>query len=194
MVEFDLVDVSITNPDALVAQQVDLNGIDDYADHKDELDGIVDLAVVGKITNTGPQAIDVVIYMTPAMTTLTSDTAVRAGGIMLWGPFSLTAGTMKTVDWDESAKLFTDVGKTALLEEVLGDGSFPLYFLAESGTYSFTIVDGVLIVVIHPASDSEDSRFHWAPGPELGPGGSSPAGLCARVPCPLSDARTPKRP
>lgn len=149
VVDFEFDDVVITNPDALVGRQIDLNDIDEYAEHKDELDGIVDLAVLGKITNTGSQAIDVVIYMTSGLTALTSDTDVRAAGIKLWGPFSLPEGGMKTVDWDESAQLFTDAGKAALVEEVLGDGSFTVYFLADSGTYAFTVVDGVLIVVIN---------------------------------------------
>ena len=150
LVDFELGDITVTAPDALTAQAVDLNTISDYADHKAELQGVVDMAVVGTIENTGSQAIQVVVWITPGPTNHTTQTALQADATakQLWGPFALAAGATSTVDWDQSAGLFDKAGKDLLLQEIKGDGIFTLYFLAQSGTYSFEVRDGFLILVL----------------------------------------------
>ncbi len=39
-------------------------------------------------------------------------------------------------------------GKAALLEEAKGDGNFTLYAVGAAGTYSFTVANGELLLVI----------------------------------------------
>lgn len=127
---------------------VDLNTNEDYADHKDKLKGLADIAILGTFANTGAGDIAVEVWMTDETSpALTTPAAVMAAGTRVWGPFNLAAGATRTVTWDESAALF-GAGKAALLAQIKGDGVFTLYALTQAGTYSFTITNGKLIAVI----------------------------------------------
>src|SRR5262245_61859335 len=50
-IDYDLGRIVVTDADNLVAEQVDLNTIEDYVEHKDELEGVTDLALLGQVTN-----------------------------------------------------------------------------------------------------------------------------------------------
>jgi hypothetical protein len=152
VIAFDIDDATITAT-GVDGESIDLNENSDYEDHKEDLAGVADLAIVGKIENQGG-ALNVEAWMTNAETDFTTDAEVRANGIRLWGPFALAADETKVIGWDESAALFQEAGKDALLEEVKGeggtngDGRFTLYLLGSAGTYQFSIDDGALVLVI----------------------------------------------
>lgn len=127
---------------------IDLNTISEYADHKDNLKGLADIAILGDFANTGGADIDVEVWMVDAgSVSLTTPGAVMAAGTRVWGPFHLAAGATESIKWDTSAKLF-GTGKAALLAQIKGDGIFTLYALSQAGTYQFTINNGKLIAVI----------------------------------------------
>lgn len=150
LVDFDLPNFDITTNSAVTREDVDLNTNSDYADHKADLKSIVDIAVLGKLTNSGGTDVNVEVWMTPTATThatpaeVTSDTGAK----LLWGPFKVAAGTSKTVDWNESAKLFSSAGKAALLSEIMGDGKFTIYAIGDAGTYTIDVDNGVLAIVL----------------------------------------------
>jgi len=150
LIDFELPSfVTVTNS-TISKQNVDLNTNDDYDEHKDDLKAIADIAVLGKLTNNGSNAIGVEVWMTATDTNLADEAAVRAGAIRLWGPFNVAAGpgTSETVDWNESATLFNAAGKTALLNEVKGDGQFTLYAIGNDTTYNVSVENGVLALVL----------------------------------------------
>ena len=127
---------------------VDLNTIEEYADHKDKLKGLADIDILGDFVNTGTNDLSVEVWMTDETTpALTTPAAVMAAGTRVWGPFNLAAGATWTITWDESAALF-GAGKAPLLAQIKGDGVFTLYALTQSGAYAFRIDNGKLIVVI----------------------------------------------
>jgi hypothetical protein len=147
LVNFDLgnVDVVASGVDGI---GVDLNTIEEYADHKDKLKGLADIAILGTFVNTGVNDLAVEVWMTDeANPALTTPAAVMAAGTRVWGPFNLAAGATRTITWDESAALF-GAGKAPLLAQIKGDGVFTLYALTQSGAYAFRIDNGKLIVVI----------------------------------------------
>jgi hypothetical protein len=146
--DFDLPDVTATSSTGIVGEQIDLNTESDYKDHKDDVKNIADFAVLGTFNNTGVTDVDVEVYMTPDLTALTDATEIRTNGIKLWGPFQVSAGTSKTIDWDTSAALFTTAGKAAVLQEAKGDGNFTLYAVGASGAYQFDVENGKLVLVI----------------------------------------------
>lgn len=149
LIDFDLDDFTTSTSTAVTKEDVDLTTEEDYNDHKEELQGIADVAVLGKITNTGATAIGVQVWMTAGTTTFTTPTEVTSGATMLWGPFNLTAGGSEQVDWDESAALFNAAGKQLLLDEIKGDGMFTIYAISDNvGIYSFTVDNGVLALVL----------------------------------------------
>ncbi|HYJ33679.1 MAG TPA: hypothetical protein VE326_10710 [Candidatus Binatia bacterium] len=146
--DFDLPDVTATSATGIVGEQIDLNDESDYKDHKDNVKDISDFAVLGTFHNTGLTDVDIEVYMTRDLTTLTDAATIRSTGIKLWGPFQVPAGGTKTIDWDASAALFTAAGKAAVLQEAKGDGNFTLYAVGSAGTYQFDVENGKLVLVI----------------------------------------------
>ena len=146
--DFDLPDITATSSTGIVGEQIDLNDESDYKDHKDNVKDISDFAVLGTFHNTGITDVDVEVYMTRDLTTLTDATTITTTGIKLWGPFKVPAGGTKTIDWDASAALFTAAGKAAVLQEAKGDGNFTLYAVGAAGAYQFDVENGKLVLVI----------------------------------------------
>jgi hypothetical protein len=151
IVTFDFADhgfdpLLVDSPTALGGVQVNLNDVDTYADHKDELKDVADLALVGKVSNlTGTDtAIEVWMVASPGVM-LTTDAAVRAAGQRIWGSLQVPANSSVQIDWNRSAALFG--GRQALIAEIKGDGRFDLYALG-TGSYDFRIDQGALIAVI----------------------------------------------
>ena len=148
LIDFDLPNITASSTTGVVGEQIDLSDNSDYKDHKDDVKAIVDYAVLGKFHNTGPSDIDVEVWMTRDLTSLTTGGAVTSTGIKVWGPLKVPAGGTVTVDWDTSAKMFTAAGKQALLDEAKGDGNFTLYAVGAAGTYDFDVDDGSIALVI----------------------------------------------
>jgi len=144
--QFGLDPVVVGSPTTLAGVPVDLNEVSAYADHRENLKGVVDLALVGKITNlTGTQTpVEVWMVASPGAP-LTTDTDVKAAGVKVWGPLTVPAGGDVQVNWNRSAELF--VGRQALVTEIKGDGRFDLYAIG-TGAYSFRIDKGALIAVV----------------------------------------------
>ena len=149
-IDFDLPGFSATTSSAITGEQIDLSTEEEYQDNKDKLEGLTDLAVLGKITNNDTNPLKVEVWITPDSTGHATDTALKANpkAVKLWGPFSLAAGATRVVDWNESSKLFTSTGKAVLLNEVKGDGKFTAYVIGSTGTYNFSITKGVLVLVL----------------------------------------------
>ncbi|HKW51094.1 MAG TPA: hypothetical protein VJQ53_05105 [Candidatus Eisenbacteria bacterium] len=148
LIDFDLSNFTTSTDSAVTREDVDLTTESDYQDHKNDLKGLSDVAVLGKVTNNGASSIGVEVWMTPGPTTYTTPGQVTTNGTKLWGPFNLAAGASKQVTWDESANLFSSAGKALLINEIKGDGQFTIYAIAGAGTYSFTVDNGVLALVI----------------------------------------------
>jgi hypothetical protein len=144
--------LDVVGPEGVIRADIDLNQDSIYRDHKQDVQGITDAALLGELTNAG-DATEAEIWMTPASTNHSSATSVRLDptAVPLWGPVSLAAGQVLRLDWDASAGAF--VGRSALLEELQGDGTFTLYTFGSAGgsTYHFSLRQGVLLVVIDAA-------------------------------------------
>jgi len=132
---------------------VDLNTIGDYADHKDKLNGLSDLAVVGKFTTEIGTGGELEIWITAGNTDLTQG-QIATQATKLWGPKSIggagtPAGTV-TIDWNESATLFDPAGKALLIQEILGGGVFTAYIISSGPAgQTFKVDDGAIILVIN---------------------------------------------
>lgn len=148
LIDFELDDFTATTESAVTREDVDLTTEEDYNDHKEDLQSLSDVAVLGTLTNNGGSAIHVEVWMTAAPTAYTSANEVKANATKLWGPFQVAAGASRTVGWDESAALFTNTGKALLIQEIKGDGQFTVYAIAAEDTYSFEVENGVLALVL----------------------------------------------
>lgn len=148
MVDFEIDDTTVTSPTNIQAEQIDLNDVQDYTDHKEDLDGLSDMALLGSVTNNGSTAIGVEAFVTPETTSYTTEAQVRANAVKVWGPFDVAAGQTVTIGWDESAQLITAAGEQLLIDETLGDGVFTLYLVGTTGTYNFSVNDGRLVLTL----------------------------------------------
>ncbi|HEU4335318.1 MAG TPA: hypothetical protein VFT32_12560 [Candidatus Eisenbacteria bacterium] len=149
LIDFELDNFNISTETAVTSQVVDLNTEEDYNDHKEDLKAVADIAVLGTLTNNGGGAIGFEVWMTADETTdFTTSAQVSAGATKLWGPFVVLPGASKTVDWNESAQLFTPAGKALLLNEAKADGKFKVYAIGNSTTYNIDVDNGVLAIVL----------------------------------------------
>lgn len=142
--------ITVSHLAPVTRQLVDLNTINDYNEHKDKLKGLTDIALLGRVTN-GATPVQVELWITPGSTNHTTPGLVTGDPTAkeLWS-LSLAANEDRNIGWDESAGLFKSDGKATLLDEIKGDGVFTLYLIDDSGagTYSFTVANAALVLVV----------------------------------------------
>jgi hypothetical protein len=150
-ISFDLDDpLEISGPAAVIRVPIDLTTISDYVLHKDDLSDILDAALLGKIENTGAEALEVEFWMTPGSTRHATAAQVRDDPTarLVWGPMTLEPRSSRRLDWDSSAALF--VGRRVLFDEVRADGRFQLFVLGPSSgsPYTIRLRQGVLVLML----------------------------------------------
>lgn len=139
--------VTVAGPSAMGGVAVDLNSVSEYEDNKDKLKDVADLALLGRVTNLTPTATTVEVWMVASPgTILTTESAVRAAGTKIWGTLSLAPNETKTINWNQSAQLFS--GRQSLVSEIKGDGRFDLYAIGSGTAYNFRISRGALVAVL----------------------------------------------
>lgn len=127
-IDVDLDDAFVSGT-SVEREYVDLNTNQDYTDHKDDVVGIADIAIIGTAQNFTGSDLGVEAWITADNTSYTTAAQVRAGAVKLWGPVALDSGESRKITWDESAGLFNGVGKYLLITQLKGDGTFTVYFL-----------------------------------------------------------------
>jgi hypothetical protein len=148
LVKYDMPNpVHVVNASPATGVYVDLNTISEYQDHKDNVKNISDIALLGTIRNNTANPIQCEVWLVDGPLQVLTPDQVQAQGTRVWGPLAVAGNATTTIDWNESAKLF-GAGKSALLDQVKGDGQFSLYILAPTGTYDFDLEHGVLALVI----------------------------------------------
>jgi hypothetical protein len=147
VVTYALPDATFSTGGTFQGELVDLNTIAEYNDHKQDLERIEDMALVGDITNNGATAVQAEAWIVPDATT--APTGVDADAVKLWGPITVAAGATVSVDWDASTALF--VGRQVLIDEMKGDGIFGLYLAAPSPAYNVSTTNASFIGVISAA-------------------------------------------
>ena len=140
---YALPDATFNTAGTFQGELVDLNTIGEYNDHKQDLERVEEIALVGDITNNGAAAVQAEAWIVPDATS--APTGVVPGAVKLWGPLSVAAGTTVSVDWDQSTTLF--VGRQVLIDEIKGDGVFGLYIAAPSASYNITTTNASFIAV-----------------------------------------------
>jgi hypothetical protein len=150
-ISFDLPNFTANSTTGIDGTTIDLNTEEEYADNKDKLKDLSDLAVLGKFTNNSSTPVNVEVWITTTPSSHTSATTLAADptAVKVWGPFQVAGNATKTIDWNTSAQLFTVAGKAALLSEAKGDGNFSIYAVGPPATtYDFSVANGALVLVI----------------------------------------------
>ena len=147
VVQYDLPNAIFSSSGTFQGELVDLNTLDEYNDHKQDLARVEEVALVGDVQNLGDTDAQVEAWIVPDATS--APTGVTPNAIKLWGPFNVPAGTTAHVDWDQSAALF--VGRQVLIDEIKGDGVFGLYLAAPSPQYDISTTNAAFITVFTAA-------------------------------------------
>lgn len=152
LVTVALGNLSAVNGAAAAGKYVDLAAENrTYADNRDKFKNVDDVAVLGTFRNNAGAAVsaDVWIVTNPSGTALLPNLAAvqTAGGVKLWS-MSLAANETKNVTWNDSARLVTPVGRTALKDELAGDATFTLYVFGSTGTYNISVTNGQVVAMI----------------------------------------------
>ena len=144
---------SVSN--SLHTEAIDLHTIEDYEEHKDEIDGVNDLAILGSFENVLGDAATVEIWITGDHTRTFANAAdvMANGGVRLWGPVTVGPasgpGSFVQLSWDDSAALFDPAGERILVDEAKGDGRFAVHIIGQSaGAYRVIARDGLVVLVI----------------------------------------------
>lgn len=158
LAHFDLTNPFTIGPSPaqpFIRELVDLNTIDEYADNKDNLEGLSDLAVIGTFTNETPAGANntggtLEVWITTGNTNLADANAVTSSGTKLWGPASIGPSPASvTIGWDESSALFNDAGKKLLIDAIKGDGVFTAYIISSGATtQTFRVDNGAIVLVL----------------------------------------------
>lgn len=152
-----LTNFDLTNPIHIIppgtpmfVEHVDLNTVKDYADNKDKLKGLSDVAIVGTFKNLVGPAGGVEVWITPGITNFATIPAAQIGATLLWGPSTIGAApATHTVNWNDSAKLFNAAGKQILIDAMKGSGVFTVYiFPSGAAGNTIDIEQGSIILVI----------------------------------------------
>jgi hypothetical protein len=146
LVTYDLPDMSLGGQLATVPVQVDLNTVSDYRNHKGNLKGLADEALVGLIQNRNSTSLTVEVWITPQETSFQSSDFVTANGILAWGPLTLAPGESRRLTWDASAALITKPGRAAIEGEVRGDGKLTVYVVGDN---ALNFTEGKFLTIIN---------------------------------------------
>ena len=148
LITLDLDPVTVNNAATIAGLQIDLADNSTYNDHKEKIKDIADFAVLGDVQNNSSTAMSLEVYMVEGLVSTTLSLAqIQAQGTRIWGPLSVAGNGAVTIGWDESAALFGEEGKAALLAEVQGDGQFTLFAVGGSSP-NFTFTNGKIVVVL----------------------------------------------
>ena len=151
LIDFDLPNFTASSTTGIDGTTIDLNTEKEYADNKEKLKDLTDLAVLGKFTNNSATAVNVTVWMTTTPSSHLTQAALMSDPtrVQLWGPFQVAGSATKTIDWNTSAQLFSTAGKAALLQQAKTEGNFSLYVVGPPATaYDFSVANGSLVLVI----------------------------------------------
>lgn len=147
LIQLELDPVTVTSPLSINGIVLDLSENSTYNDHKEKIKDLADFAILGTVHNNSASALNLEVWMIPNGTSAAmSLTAIQSSGIKIWGPLVVPGNGTVNIGWNQSAALFTQAGKAALLTEIKGDGQFALY--AVGAAPNFTFSDGVVVAVV----------------------------------------------
>lgn len=124
---------------------VDLNEEEDYVEHKNDIESVDEISVVAIIRNNLATAADVKMYLSddPNLTSVAEVEDPDNATLVFVGPTVPASGTLK-IGWADGFKYIVD--KQAIAEQLVGDGIFVLYAVAD-GTFSLRIKAEVAVTM-----------------------------------------------
>lgn len=130
------IDIGATTNTTVTAVRVDLNEEEDYTDHKDEIKSVDAISVVAIIKNNLPAAAKMEIYISDDAGLTTVDDVKSDGKLVFASPTVPASETLK-IGWADGFKYMVD--KQPVIDQILGDGVFVMYAIADETPFSLDV-------------------------------------------------------
>ena len=129
----------------LEMEAIDLTTIEDYNDHKDNIESVDNVALVGTIYNIGNAPVSGEVWLVDYPDTLYDTPAeVRANGVRIFVSPVIPTSDSLVIDWEDGLSYienFSDVQAAVML------GQFVLYGLGDSDFFDVDIDIDVIITL-----------------------------------------------
>jgi hypothetical protein len=130
------IDIGVTTNTAVTAVPVDLNEEQDYLDHRDEIKSVDAISVVAIIQNNLPAAAKMEIYISDNAGLTTVDGVKSEAKLVFVSP-TVPASDKLKIGWADGFKYMVD--EKPVIEQVLGDGIFVVYAIADETPFSLDV-------------------------------------------------------
>jgi hypothetical protein len=144
LILFSDFDVGETSDTAVNKYLVDLNDEEDYADNKDKIESVDGVAIIAVIENLTSTPVKGTIYVSndPDLTTVSQVEA--EADLVFISPEVPGNGEIK-IGWMDGFAHMVD--PQPIIDEVLGDGTFWIYAIADDTPFNLDIVGAVAITM-----------------------------------------------
>jgi hypothetical protein len=126
----------------LNSEHVDLTTNETWQDHKDNIEDIIDVKFKVTITNHEATAATGEVYVSKDHYTTLTDVTTSATRVL--HGISIDPGATRTIDFDESVAYRENL---STLLDLVKDGEFYVYGIAESTPFSIEIMDGSQLLI-----------------------------------------------
>jgi len=143
---FEPIDFGATTSTEFNAYVVDLNENDDYADNKDKIKSVDGVGIVAVIANQLSSPARATFYISDDATLKTvEDVMDPDNATLVFISPEIPGNTKTTIEWAEGFDYI--MNEEAIIDQVLGDGVFALYAIAETPPFNLHI-KGVVSVTL----------------------------------------------
>lgn len=125
---------------------VNLADNSDWQDHKADINGIDDLGFACKITNNSNATASGQLYVSPNDKDYTTESAIRANGILVLDGIVVPAGATRKIEWQESYDFLMNF---ETVKKVIFGEQFHYYFIAAETPFNIDVTDIVLFMSIN---------------------------------------------
>ncbi len=130
------IDIGVTTNTTVNAISVDLNEEEDYVDHRDEIKSVDAISVVASVKNNLPAAAKMEIYISDDDALATVDDVKSDAKLVFVSPTVAASDTL-TIGWADGFKYMVD--KQPVIDQILGDGVFVVYAVADEVPFSLDV-------------------------------------------------------
>ena len=123
---------------------IDLNSIEDYNDHKDQIKSVDNVALVGWVANNGPQVSGEVWLVNFPDSMYTDPDTVRYYGTRIFVSPVIPSGDTLMIDWSDGLSYIENF---AAVQDAVEGGQFVLYGLGDDPNFDVYMNVNVIITI-----------------------------------------------
>jgi hypothetical protein len=136
----------VSSDDRFNSEDVDLNTIEDYAEHKDEIKSVDGIAIVAIVENRSTEESKAAFFISddPSIDTIDDLRDPDQATLVFISP-TIPAKSKMKIEWAEGFEYM--INEQAVIDQVLGDGVFTVYGVAKETPFDLYIKGEIAITV-----------------------------------------------